>query len=61
MPRLSGSRNKQYSPLQTTHQRSRHSSWFEAIKILDEKDTEYLVEWAGKDPTTGRQWAASWV
>jgi len=63
MPRLSGPRKKRYTgaSAQTTHRGSRRSSWYEAINILAENDTHYLVQWAGKDPSTAREWDASWV
>jgi hypothetical protein len=46
--------------LPSTHQRY-YSPWFPATDIVGENDTEYLVQWAGKDPTTGRKWASTWV
>jgi len=61
MPRLSSLRKKRYTRTQTTLRGSHHSSWFEAIEILGEKDAEYLVRWAGKNPDTGEEWENSWV
>ena len=61
MPRTSSSRDKRNADPQKTHQRSSDSSWFEAVEIIDENDSEYLVRWAGKDLSTGKEWAPSWV
>jgi hypothetical protein len=53
MPQVLDPREKRKKPLQTR-------SWFEAIGIIDENNSEYLVRWAGKDPS-GKEWAPSWV
>ena len=62
MPGLSVSRNKRntHRP-QKTHKELHDSSWFEVLEILDENDSGYLVRWAGKDPSSGKEWAPSWV
>lgn len=40
-----------------------HSSqdFWEAIEILKENATGYLVKWAGLDPATKQPWPDSWV
>jgi hypothetical protein len=48
------------TPLQTHPLQRSDNSWFEAIEIIDENSTEYLVRWAGNDPT-GKEWVPSWV
>src|SRR5271154_1526434 len=55
MAPLSGSRDKCKPHIETTHQRSYNSSWFQALEILDESNSEYLVQWAGKDPSSGKE------
>lgn len=46
---------------EATHQASGDELWFEVTEILDENDSEYLVQWAGEDPSTGKEWTPSWV
>lgn len=33
---------------------------YDAIAILKETKTKYLIKWAGTDPKTGRDWEPSW-
>ena len=61
MGRLSGSPAKRTTRPQTTHSRSQDNSWFKALEILDENDSQYLVHWEGMDPSTGKEWGPSWV
>jgi hypothetical protein len=34
---------------------------WEVLEIIGEQTGWYQVKWAGKDPTTGKTWAPSWV
>ncbi|KZV78108.1 hypothetical protein EXIGLDRAFT_634587 [Exidia glandulosa HHB12029] len=34
---------------------------WDAIEILDERGREYLINWDGTDPATGKQWEPTWV
>ena len=34
---------------------------WDATAILDERKNQYLIEWIGIDPDTGKQWEPSWV
>lgn len=51
-----------HSPRKRNTQSSTHdNSWFEALEIIDENDSGYLVRWAGTDKATGKEWPPSWV
>lgn len=36
-------------------------NWFEALEILAQNGDKFEVSWAGIDPSTGKQWAPTWV
>jgi len=61
MPEPSSSSAPKTTSSSTTQDSSLDGNWFEAIEILDQKGSKYLVSWAGIDPDTGKQWKPTWV
>ena len=60
MGRVAGARGK--ARLEAGHHQDvENNSWFQALEILDESNSQYLVRWAGIDPSTGNEWEPSWV
>ena len=59
-------RKRNWTPKQPTKkQKSLEDGWFEAERILDERDNEagvkeYLIKWAGLDPNTGKEYPSDW-
>ena len=40
---------------------SSKGGWFEVVGIVEEDGRRYKVQWAGKDPKTGKPWPLDWV